>query len=490
MSNTFSRRRFGQALGTAAIGGSALAPLDSLAARSGRIGTPRENYYQFPNGFLWGCATAAYQVEGGATADGRGPSIWDKFSHTPGKTFQNETGDVADDEYHRYKEDVQLLKWLGVKAYRFSVSWPRIFPQGTGQPNPKGIDYYNRVVDDLRANGIEPFCTLFHWDLPQALQDRFGGWQSRETSKAFGEYAGYVASKLSDRVHHFITTNEFDSFIDNGYADGTFAPGLKLPPAQLNQTRHNAVLGHGLAVQAIRAHAKPGTKVGITEDFKNGVPVIECEPHIQASHKATRFLNAPYLTVVLEGKYMNEYLETEGANAPKFTPEDLKIIGSPLDFLGINVYVPHYIRAADTRLGFVEVPYPASYPHMLSKWLYVGPEALYWAPRHAAEIWNVKEIYITENGCSSSDVLTPDGHVYDTDRIMYLRNYIGKLQRAVSEGFPVRGYFLWSLMDNFEWADAYNLRFGLYYVDYNTQKRYPKESAYWYRAVIQQNAVL
>ena len=453
-------------------------------------GTASPNYYEFPSGFLWGCATAAYQVEGAAREDGRGPSIWDTFSHIPGKVYKNQTGDVADNDYHLYKEDVELLKWLGAKIYRFSVSWPRVFPDGTGQANPKGIDFYSRLVDELLANGIEPFCTLFHWDLPQSLQDRYGGWESRETSKAFGAYAGFVASKLSDRVHHFFTMNEFSSFIDLGYRDGRFAPGLKLPPARLNQARHNAVLAHGLAVQAIRAHGKPDTKVGLAENLKSGIPVIEMEPHIKASAQATRVMNAQYLTVIMEGKYVDEYLHAQGAAAPRFTDEDLKIISSPLDFIGINLYAPTYIRAEDSAPGFVEVKNPASYPHMASPWLYIGPEALYWAPRHVAELWNVKEMYITENGCSSADVLTRDGQVYDTDRVMYLRNYIGKLHRAVSENFPVRGYFLWSLMDNFEWADGYSLRFGLYYVDFATQKRYPKLSAYFYRELIKRNAVV
>ena len=490
MSNNLSRRRFGKTIGAAALASAANASAQENTAGSQSAANPRANYYQFPNGFLWGCATAAYQVEGAAKVDGRGPSIWDTFSHIPGKVYHNQTGDVADDQYHLYKQDVQLLKWLGAKCYRFSVSWPRVFPQGTGAPNPKGIDYYSRLVDELLANGIEPFCTLFHWDLPQALQDRVGGWESRETSKAFGEYAAYVASKLSDRVHHFFTMNEFSSFIDLGYRDGRFAPGLKLPPARLNQARHWAVLAHGLAVQAIRANGKPGTKVGLAENFTIGVPVIEAEPHLQAAAKGTRFMNAQYLTVIMEGRYMPEYLEQQGANAPKFTDEELKIIGSPLDFVGANVYTPAYVRAADSPLGFAPVQNPASFPHMASPWLYVGPEALYWAPRHLSQIWNVREIYITENGCSSADVLTPDGHVYDTDRIMFLRNYIGRLQRAVAENIPVRGYFLWSLLDNFEWADGYNLRFGIYYVDFETQKRYPKLSAYFYRELISRNAVV
>lgn len=478
-------------MGAAALASSAMAaPFQAGPPVSpDQAGGPRANFYQFPNGFLWGCATAAYQVEGAANADGRGPSIWDTFSHIPGKVYKNETGDIADDDYHLYKGDVQLLKNLGAKIYRFSVSWSRVFPQGTGSPNLPGIDFYSRLVDELVANGIEPFCTLFHWDLPQTLQDRFGGWQSRETSQAFADYAGYVASKLSDRVHHFFTMNEFSSFIDLGYGQGRFAPGLKLPPAQLNQTRHNAVLGHGLAVQAIRAKAQPGTKVGIAENLVNGIPVIEMEPHIKASSQATRFMNAQYMTVIMEGKYMDEYLEAQGANAPKFTSEDLKAIGCPLDFVGINIYNPTYVRAADNRLGFERVKNPSSFPHMASPWLDIGPEGLYWGPRHVTQIWNAKEVYITENGASSVDVLTPDGQVWDTDRVMFLRNYLISLHRAATEGFPVRGYFLWSLMDNFEWADGYNLRFGIYYVDFKTQKRYPKLSAKFYQEVIRRNAV-
>jgi beta-glucosidase len=407
-----SRRNFGKSLGAVAL----------MAPSAQTQGVARPNYYEFPSTFLWGCATASYQIEGGAKEGGRGPSIWDTFSHIPGKVHNNDTGDVADDDYHRYKEDIGLLKSLGARIYRFSVAWPRIFPEGTGKPNEEGIAFYQRVADELAANGIQGFCTLYHWDLPQTLQDRYGGWRSRDTAKAFADYAGYVAERLSDRIHNFFTMNEFSSFIDLGYRDGKFAPGLQLPPGELNQARHNAVLGHGLAVEAIRAKARPGTKVGLAENFISGTPVIETEPHIKASVEATRFLNAQYLTVIMEGKYMDEYLREAGPNAPKFSPEDLKVISSPLDLLGINVYNPTYIRADDGPLGFAVVPPPSSYPHMASPWLYIGPEGLYWAPRHAAEIWNVKEIYITENGCSSADELTPDGHVYDTDRVMTKRS--------------------------------------------------------------------
>ncbi len=254
--------------------------------------------------------------------------------------------------------------------------------------------------------------------------------------------------------------------------------------------RHNAVLGHGMAVQAIRANAKGGTKIGVAENFSSGIPAIEAEPHIKASSQATRVLNAMFLTVIMEGKYVDEYLQEQGANAPVFTPEDLKTIASPLDFMGINIYTPTYVMADESARGFKVIKKPSSYPHMLSSWLDIGPEALYWGPRHVAEIWGIKELYVTENGCSSTDVLTPDGQVYDTDRVMYLRNYLTKLQRAVAEGWPVRGYFLWSLMDNFEWADGYSLRFGIHYVDFKTQKRYPKLSAHFYKEVIARNAVV
>jgi beta-glucosidase len=245
-----------------------------------------------------------------------------------------------------------------------------------------------------------------------------------------------------------------------------------------------------MAVQAIRAKGKTGTKVGLAENFASGVPVFNSEEHIKASAQATRILNAAYLTVIMEGKYPEEYLREQGSNAPQFTEADLKIISRPLDLIGANIYAPTFIRADDSKLGFAVVPMPKSYPHMASPWLYIGPEALYWAPRHLAEIWNVKDIYITENGCSSSDVLTPDGHVYDTDRVMYLRNYLICLHRAAVEGYPVHGYFLWSLLDNFEWADGYSKRFGIYYVDFATQKRYPKLSAHFYKDVIANNAVM
>lgn len=484
-----SRRNFAKIIGAGALGAATLSTPGASESHEEEWMVPQDKQRSFPKGFLWGSATASYQVEGAFKEDGRGATIWDTFSHTPGKTVDGATGDVADDHYHRYKEDVALMKALGVKSYRFSIAWSRIFPDGSGQPNPKGLDFYNHLVDELLKNDIKPFATLYHWDLPQSLQDKHGGWESRETSKAFAEYAGYTAEKLSDRVKHFFTINEFGAFVELGYRIGIHAPGIKLPPGRFNQTRHHAVLGHGLAVQAMRAKAKPGTKIGLAENIIACVPVIETPEHIKAAETATRELNAQYMTVIQEGKYTDAYLAAAKGDAPKFTPEDLKIISSPLDFVGINIYQPSYVRASDSPLGFSQVPHPVSFPHMISPWLYCGPEVLYWGPRHINKIWGAKEIYITENGCSSSDIPAADGKVYDTDRVMFLRNYLSQLQRATSEGIPVKGYFLWSLMDNFEWADGYSNRFGIHYVDYNTQKRTPKLSADFYKKVIAQNSV-
>lgn len=492
MPNRINRRRFAKVAGAAALGGALppSSPSSGAVQQNSQAAGVSARARRFPDGFLWGTATASYQIEGAVREDGRAPSVWDTFSHKAGTTVNNATGDVASDHYHRYKEDVQLMKALGSKIYRFSIAWPRVFPQGAGQPNPKGLDFYNRLVDELLANGIQPFATLYHWDLPQVLQDNGGGWESRGTAKAFADYAGYVAARLSDRVNHIFTINEFGAFVELGYRVGIHAPGLKLPPGRFNQTRHNAVLGHGLAVQAIRASAKPGTKVGLAENITICVPVAETQEHIEAASRAMREVNAQYATVVYEGKYTDAYLSGAGADAPKFTPEELKIVSSPLDFLGINVYTGIYVRADASPVGYAVVPHPQSFPHMASPWLFVCPESLYWGPRHTADIWKVKEIYITENGCSSSDVPADDGKVYDTDRVMYLRSYLTHLQRATNDGVPVRGYFLWSLIDNFEWADGYTNRFGIHYVDFTTQKRTPKLSAGWYKQVIASNAVL
>jgi beta-glucosidase len=486
----FSRRHFAGLAGWAALGAASAVQ----AAGSAAIGrsAPRERNVTpaFPGGFVWGTATSAYQIEGAVNEDGRGPSIWDSFTHTQGTIEDRSNADVACDHYHRYKEDIGLMKALGTKAYRFSIAWPRIFPEGSGTPNGKGLDFYHSLTDELLANGIEPYATLYHWDLPQALQDRYGGWRSRDTAKAFADYAGYVAKCLSDRVRHFFTINECSRLVHLGHGLGIDAPGLKLPQGQQNQVRHHVALGHGLAVQAIRARATRAVRIGPAENLVVCIPAIDTPENVRAAEIATRELNAGYLTVMLEGRYTDRYLAEAGKDAPQFTPEDLRIISSPIDFLGLNIYKPdHYVVAADNARGFALVPFPASFPHMDPSWLMVGPEAMYWAPRHAARLWDVKSIYVTENGTSGTDMPEADGKIYDVDRIMYLRNYLFHLQRATSEGIPVAGYFLWSLLDNFEWADGLKKRFGLYRVDFDTQRRTPKLSAAFYRETIRRNAV-
>jgi len=457
---------------------------------------------RFPDGFRWGVATSSYQIEGAWNEDGKGPSIWDTYAHSPGTIANGDTGDVANDHYHRYEEDVALMKSIGADAYRFSIAWPRIFPEGTGAPNPKGLDFYHRLVDALLEADIEPFATLYHWDLPQALQDRHEGWRSAETAKAFADYAGYVAGQLGDRVKHYFTINEFRSFVETGYqvvdveVGGKTvqlggAPGMRLSGSELKQVRHHAVLGHGLAVEAIRANSPAGTKVGFAENVHFAVPAVDAPDHVEAAEKATREGNAGFTTVMLEGTYTEAYLAEAGGDSPRFTDEELETIAAPLDFVGINVYRPGlYVEPSEEPPGYREIPINASHPTMQSSWHLLDPEVMYWAPKQMQSIWGATSIFITENGCAAADVVAGDGRVYDTDRVMFLRAHLGQLQRATSEGVPVDGYFLWSAQDNFEWIDGFGNRFGLIYVDFETLERTPKLSAEWFREAAGRNAVV
>jgi beta-glucosidase len=507
MSKEISRRDFAKAATFASLGAAVAAcsndqppTTSSQSAQLPDAGAAADR--KFPQGFFWGVATASYQIEGAWDEDGKGRSIWDTFAHIPGKMKNGDTGDVAIDHYHRYKEDVQVMKDLGANAYRFSVSWPRIFPDGTGQPNQKGLDFYSRLVDELKGAGIEPFATLYHWDLPQALQDGYGGWQSSETAKAFGEYAGYFAERFTDRVRHIFTINEFNQVTQMGHrgvemnVQGNtvrmhIAPGLTLDEGPLNQVRHHTILGHGLAVQAIRAMGRAGTKVGPAENMPHALPVIDSPEHVKAAEAATRSLNRYFLVPMLEGRYDDAYLQAAGADAPKFTDEEMRIIGSPLDFVGINVYIPSLLVMASSEApGYREIPFNVSHPKMFSSWHRLAPESQYWSPRLLHSIWRPKEIYITENGCAASDVVADDGNVYDSDRLMYLRNGMMHQQRATAEGVPIKGNFYWSAMDNLEWIDGFGTRFGLVYVDFETQQRIPKLSAQWFREAASRNAVV
>ena len=479
-----NRRQLGMGLGAAALSaafGGRTAAAQGGAPAVSAAGRGAAEALSFPADFQWGCATAAYQIEGAVKEDGRGETVWDVYAHTPGKTTDGGTGDVACDSYHRYQEDIALLKALDVKAYRFSVAWSRIFPSGKGKPNQKGLDYYNRLIDGLLAAGITPHMTLFHWDLPTGLR---GGWQSRDTAYAFADYAGFVAGKTSDRVKHIMTVNELRCFTDLAYWNGNKAPGLRLPMDEVNQVRHHGVLAHGLGVQAIRAQAKAGTQVGLADNATIFVPAIETAEHVEATKKAMREENAMFLTAIMEGRYIDSYLSAQGKDAPKVQAGDMEAIGSPLDFLSLNVYTSNTVRAAATPGGYEILPHLANSPRMASPWLYMTPEALYWSIRTVSELWQPKKLYISENGCSADDPVAPDGKVYDADRVTYLRNYITHLHRAVREGYPIDGYFLWSLMDNFEWEDGYTKLFGIHHVDFKTQKRTPKLSADWYRELI------
>src|SRR5690606_17257317 len=343
----------------------------------------------FPKGFQWGVATSAYQIGGAWDEDGKGLSIWDTYAHTPGNIANDDNGDVANDHYHRYAQDVALMEGIGATAYRFSIAWPRIFPEGTGSPNRKGLDFYQRLLDELSNAGIEPFVTLYHWDLPQALQDRYGGWRSVDTANAFAEYAGYVAEHLGDRVRHFFTINEFASFVEGGYQGLTVrvgggkevhlgaAPGLSLSDSELRQVRHHAVLGHGLAVQATRARGPAGTKVGFAENIRVAVPLMDTPEYVAAAEKATRERNAGYMTVMLEGRYTDEYLAEAGNGSPRFTDEELRTISSPVDFVGINVYKPGwYVEPSDQPPGYHDILVNASHPKMFSSWHVLDSEVL------------------------------------------------------------------------------------------------------------------
>lgn len=444
----------------------------------------------FPKDFLWGTATAAYQVEGAAAEDGRTPSVWDTFCRRPGAIALDHAGDVACDQYHRYQQDVALMKSLGIKAYRFSVSWPRVVPRGRGSVNEKGLDYYSRLVDELLAAGIEPWMTLFHWDLPQWAEDQYRGWESRQCAGDFADFAALLGRRLGDRVKGIFTINEFFCFIDKSYtaSNEPFAPGKNVSRKILNQARHHAILGHGMAVQALRSTCR--AQIGLAENIPNIVPVIETPENIAAAREALRETAGMFLTPIMEGRYHPAYLEDQRDDAPAFSDADMNTISSPLDFIGLNSYAPTYVRHdPSARRGWSSIPCGDDYPKMHMPWLNIGPAILYWSPRLCFENWKPRAIYITENGCANPDRPGENNHIDDIGRVMYLQNHLMHLHRGVTEGIPVKGYFLWSLMDNFEWACGYTKRFGICYVNYRTQERIPKLSARFYAHVIRNNAL-
>ena len=442
----------------------------------------------FRDDFVWGAATASYQVEGAAFEDGKGANIWDTFSHTPGKIADKSTGDIACDHYYKYREDVQLMAKIGIKAYRFSLSWSRLLPEGTGKINQKGIDFYNALIDELLAYGIEPYVTLYHWDLPQALQDK-GGWQNEESPEWFEEYATLVARSFGDRVRFFTTFNEPQVFMGCGYLVGEHAPGLQLEDESLLKACLNVLKAHGRAAQVLHKYVVEA-RVGITVATTMTIP--RTSEDVESARKKFFetgkgnyvFMQSFWLDPIILGKFPEELQKVYSHVLASVTPGEMALISHSIDFLGVNNYTSHLV-GTDEMGEPVILDRPRGFSKTAIGW-YVTPEGIYWGTKFFQERYGLP-IYITENGMANRDVVSMDGKVHDPQRIDFLHRYLIMLKKAAREGVDLRGYFQWSLMDNFEWALGYDQRFGIVYVDYETLQRTIKDSGYWYRDVIFQN---
>jgi beta-glucosidase len=451
---------------------------------------------RFPDGFAWGTATASYQIEGAVEEDGRSPSIWDTFSHTPGKTQDGDTGDVADDHYHRYEEDVALMADLGVGWYRFSLAWPRLQPDGRGALNEAGVDFYSRLVDALLAKGITPWVTLYHWDLPQVLQDA-GGWPARDTAQRFADYAAAVYGRLNDRVTHWTTLNEPWVAAFLGHATGRHAPGLQDPEAAL-RAAHHLLLGHGLAIEAMRARGDGDSVFGVTLSVSQTDAASDDPADLDAARRADGQTNRLFLDPLLRGGYPDDVLEdVRGVTDGSYIEDgDAQRIGVPLDFLGINYYFRTVVRAgAGPRdqpsqwvgNGDIE-PVSRGLPKTAMGWE-IDADGLYDFLTRVARDYPGVPLYVTENGAAFADQKGPDGAVHDPARVEYLDAHFRAAHRAIGDGVDLRGYFVWSLLDNFEWSFGYSKRFGLIHVDYDTLERTPKDSARWYAQVTRANGL-
>jgi beta-glucosidase len=431
--------------------------------------------YDFPPDFVWGAAASAYQIEGAVHEDGRGDSIWDRFSATPGKVRAGETGEIACDFYHRYPEDIALMQELGLDAFRFSIAWPRIVPSATGPVNEAGLDFYDRLVDKLLEAGIRPFANLFHWDLPQELEDH-GGWPERATAEAFAGYADLVAKRLGDRVKDWITHNEPFCTSWLGYGLGLHAPGRTSVRDAL-AAAHHALLAHGWAVEALR-RASPNSDVGTVVDSVPIHPASDAPADVAAAWAEDGVRNRWFFDPLLRGAYPEDVLERFAEAAPPVRDGDLATISVPLDFVGLNNYSRRIVRAgADGSAVDVRAPQG----EMTDMDWEVYPAAMYESLVRLHRDYGVESLYVTENGAAFTDVRAHDGGIHDVERISYLDGYLGAVESAIAEGVPVRGYFVWSLLDNFEWSLGYSKRFGLVYVDYPTLERVPKDSFFWYR---------
>lgn len=444
--------------------------------------------YNFPADFTWGSATASYQIEGAWQEDGKSESTWDRFCRIPGKVINGDTGNMACDHYHLYKEDVALMKSIGLKNYRFSIAWPRVIPGGEGAVNQKGLDFYNRLVDELLAADIEPLITLFHWDLPQILQDRYGGWKDKKTAQLFADYSDVVTRSLGDRVRKWATINEIMCFTTIAHGEDRHAPGGLEEEKIVNQTVHNALLGHGLAAQVIRKNVK-NSYLGLVDNNDASWPVIDTEENRAAARKAWKDKNSQRLFPMMTGEYDTEAYKRNFGEMPEYTAEEMKIISTPVDYIGINYYSCLPVEAAENTAGYRVIEVPEKYPRTDMSWP-ITPDAMYWNLMHLKEFFPETPVYITENGMAADDRVSADGTVRDYDRIEYLRSHLRACHRAIEEGANLKGYYLWSLMDNFEWAWGYSKRFGMIRVEYDTQRRIVKESGKYYSRVMKENRVL
>ena len=426
--------------------------------------------------FTWGVATSSYQIEGAAKEGGRGPSIWDTFSRVPGAIVNGDNGDIACDHYNRYSEDLDLIKWLGVNAYRFSIAWPRIFPNGTGNPNQAGIDFYDRLIDGALERGITPWPTLYHWDLPQALQDK-GGWNNRECAQWFAEYAHLMAEKFGDRVKNWTTLNEPFCSAWLGYLFGVMAPGIKDLQTAINAS-HHLLLGHGLATQAIRS-VNSELRVGIVLNLTPATPLHDSAADLAAAKLADGFDNRWYADPIFKGSYPKDIVEGFGKEVPIHSG-DMQAISSPLDFLGINFYTRQTITSDESAKPLPYKPILVDGVERTAMGWEVHPQSLTDIIMRVHHEYAPPEIYITENGSAWEDSMV-DGKIDDKSRVSYLERHLDAMLAAKSQGAPVLGYFAWSLMDNFEWAFGYSKRFGIVYVDYETQVRTVKASGHYYK---------
>ena len=443
--------------------------------------------YAFPDGFLWGAATASYQIEGAVNEDGRAPSIWDTFSHTPNKIDQNHTGDVACDHYHRWQEDIGLMQDLNLQAYRFSIAWSRILPQGRGAINQAGLDFYGRLIDGLLAANITPFVTLYHWDLPQALQDE-GGWFRRGVTDDFVEYTDVVTRALGDRVRHWITLNEPWVFAWAGHYLGTDAPGHQGTITDALQVSHHALLAHGKAIRVIRANVRD-VEAGITLDMNMAEPASDRPEDIAAAERFNGFQNWWYADLIFRGEYPEDMLEVYDGLLPKMEAGDTKIMAAPIDFFGINFYRRSVMRHGDEYAPVnVERVNPPESTYTEMGWE-VSPNGLIDILKTVHDRYQPPAMYVTENGAAFADTLGTDGKVHDPERASYLHEHFKAAHHAIQAGVPLNGYFVWTLMDNFEWAEGYSKRFGITYVDYETQKRIIKDSGYYLRDVARDNCL-